>query len=122
MKALGRQHRTSPLPPGPPPEVTEPTLEEFYIMWNQLVGHEFNQAACAIITQQLIADWPALFSMHDWDELFGMVQAHVKYLMKAYKRQEMGRESDAERSRRLQAAATRRKHTVSLPIFVSLSH
>ncbi|CAE6525206.1 unnamed protein product [Rhizoctonia solani] len=111
MKALGRSHRTSRLPPGPPPEVIEPTFKEFYIMWDQLVGHEFNQAACATITQQLIIDWPALFNMHDWDELFRMVQAHVKYLIKAYKRQEMGRESDAEHVRLLQAAATRREHT-----------
>ncbi|CAE6423255.1 unnamed protein product, partial [Rhizoctonia solani] len=111
MKALGRPLRKSPLPPGPPPEIDLPTPERFFIKWDKDIHDDFNQTACAIITQQVIEDWSTLFGMSDWDDIFQMVKAHVKYLIKAYKRQEMGQDDPSERARLLQAAATRRKHT-----------
>ncbi|KAG8755839.1 hypothetical protein FRC11_005736 [Ceratobasidium sp. 423] len=110
MKALGHPQHKSPLPPGPPPEIDLPTLEWFFINWYKDINDNFNQMVCAIITQQVIEDWLMLFSMSNWDDIFQMVKAHIKYLIKAYKCQELGCNDPSKCTRLLQAAATHRKH------------
>ncbi|KDN35615.1 hypothetical protein RSAG8_11444, partial [Rhizoctonia solani AG-8 WAC10335] len=62
-----------PLPPGPPDDVMEPTLEEFYFNWLELVDSEFNSLACELIVQKLLADWPALFTVNNQKDLHKML-------------------------------------------------
>ncbi|KEP46255.1 putative transmembrane protein, partial [Rhizoctonia solani 123E] len=108
---LGRSSIKDRLPPGPPDNIMEPTLQEFYFNWLESVDGEFNSLACELIVQKLLEDWPALFTTENRKDLRKMVRSHVKYLIKTYARQQAGREDPAECARLLSASANRRRHT-----------
>lgn len=104
-----------PLPHGPPPAVAAPTVTAFYIKWDESEKSLFNRTATKIIVDQLFKDWPSLLSANDYDEVFEMAELHIKYLHTVYREQNKAdaEAREAERRRRSNAAALRRKRTVS---------
>ncbi|KAG9079120.1 hypothetical protein FRC06_007946, partial [Ceratobasidium sp. 370] len=84
LEALNIKATKDGLPPSPPDDVLGPTLESFYIKWDESVHSEFNQCACDLIVHKLSADFPKPFNEDNHDYLMQMVKNHVKYLKRAY--------------------------------------
>ncbi|KAG8793280.1 hypothetical protein FRC12_003285 [Ceratobasidium sp. 428] len=100
------------IPDGPPDNVTEPTLENFYIKWDESVHSVFNQTACDLIIGQLFAEFPTLFNDDSYDQLSKMVKSHAKYLMRAYRWQQLPSGHPVDETRHLNSSANRRMHTL----------
>ncbi|KAG9085419.1 hypothetical protein FRC06_003601 [Ceratobasidium sp. 370] len=79
------------LPPGPPNDVLGPTLESFYIKWDESVHKLFNE------------------DNHDY--LMQMVKNHVKYLKRAYSWQHLPEGDPTDEVHHLNNSANRRMHT-----------
>ncbi|KAG8781789.1 hypothetical protein FRC12_021512 [Ceratobasidium sp. 428] len=99
------------LPHGPPDDVIEPTMENFFIKWNESVHSQFNQAACDLIVGQLMANFPTLFDMDSYDQLIKMVKSHAKYLIRAYRWQQLPADDPTDLIRHMNSSANRRMHT-----------
>ncbi|KAG8715718.1 hypothetical protein FRC09_016363 [Ceratobasidium sp. 395] len=100
------------IPDGPPDTVTAPTMENFYVRWDESVHSAFNQAACDLIVCQLLSEFPKFFTDDSYDELFKMVKSHTKYLMRAYRWQQLPPDHPIDETRHRNASANRRMHTL----------
>ncbi|KAG8715593.1 hypothetical protein FRC08_010418 [Ceratobasidium sp. 394] len=108
------------LPDGPPDDVIVPTSENFYIKWNKSAHSEFNQIACELIVSKLSDDFPVLFNEDNYDHLMKMVKSHVKYLMRAYRWQQLPADDPTDETRHLNSSANRRMHTMHKDLIVRL--
>ncbi|KAG8794067.1 hypothetical protein FRC12_000663 [Ceratobasidium sp. 428] len=103
---------TAGLPHGPPDDIIAPSMEQFYIKWDETVHSEFNQAACDLIVDKLMADFPKLFDPDSYDHLVKMVKSHAKYLIRAYRWQQLPADDPTDAQRHLNSSANRRMHTL----------
>ncbi|KAG8688682.1 hypothetical protein FRC11_004975 [Ceratobasidium sp. 423] len=74
-ECLDCKSKKDPFPPGPPDDIQSPI--------------EFNTAACEIITQKVMEDFPTLFPEEYYEDLFKMVAAHLKYNIVLYHHQNL---------------------------------
>ncbi|KAG9094897.1 hypothetical protein FS749_011575 [Ceratobasidium sp. UAMH 11750] len=111
LRALGLGSPKEHLPPGPTIDVEAPTIDNFYLKWDESHRSEFNRAACHLITDLMVTEWPSIFTGDNWDDLFQMVSGHAKYLIRRYRREQLPPEDESERKRHLASSANRRMHT-----------
>lgn len=117
MKLLGRQSTNDLLPAGPPPGIKEPTLQSFYFKWDEPTYSLFNMVACNIVTQQVVSDFPALFTDDDHESVAQMVASHFGYLSKVYKGQHLPPTDATQAARLRRCSADTRMRTVCLFCF-----
>lgn len=110
----GRKSARAPLPDGPPDDVQLPTASRFYIKWDETASSFFNTTACNIVVDKVLSSWNGLLTEEEREQVFAMVIAHVKYLIKAYGRQQPGVQDASEIKRRKDCSADRRKRTVGV--------
>ncbi|KAG8715525.1 hypothetical protein FRC09_016543 [Ceratobasidium sp. 395] len=112
LSAFNIKTTTAGLPHGPPDDVIAPSMKNFYIKWDESVHSEFNQAACDLIVDKLMADFPKLFDPDSYDQLIKMVKSHAKYLVRAYRWQQLPADDPTDAQRHLNSSANRRMHTL----------
>ncbi|EUC61296.1 hypothetical protein RSOL_391320 [Rhizoctonia solani AG-3 Rhs1AP] len=110
---LGRQGPSDPLPPAPPEgEVKAPTEKGFWFRWWESERSLFNQTACRIVVDRVLADMPGVRSVMDADEIQEMVTAHLVYLKACWTRQNDPNAESKEARRLRRCASDTRKRTL----------
>ncbi|KDN49103.1 hypothetical protein RSAG8_02456, partial [Rhizoctonia solani AG-8 WAC10335] len=110
---LGHQGPSDPLPPAPPEgEVKAPTEKGFWFRWWESERSLFNQTACRIIVNRVLADLPGIRSVMTTDEIQEMVTAHLVYLKSCWTRQNDPNVESKEARRLRRCAADTRKRTL----------
>ncbi|KAG8750006.1 hypothetical protein FRC11_010859 [Ceratobasidium sp. 423] len=107
---LGREGPSDPLPPAPPEdEVHAPTPKGLWFRWHESENSLFNQTACRIIAEQVLADLPGIRNAMTLDEIQELVTAHLVYLKSCWTRQNDPNSEPKEVRRLRRCAADTRK-------------
>lgn len=107
---MGRRNHSAPFPPGPSINVTKPTIEKFYLDFDDELNSDFNRTSLSLIVDHTITLFPRDFSDADRPTLTKAAHAHLVHLRDTYHAQ-FDQESLARRIRL--AKKTTRKRQVS---------
>ncbi|KAG8712227.1 hypothetical protein FRC11_000666 [Ceratobasidium sp. 423] len=110
---LGCESPSDPLPPAPPEEeVHAPTPKGLWFRWHESEHSLFNQTACRIVAEQVLADLPGIQSTMNLEEIQELVTAHLVYLKACWNRQNDPNSESKEARRLRRCAADTRKRTL----------
>ncbi|KAG8691105.1 hypothetical protein FRC11_006760 [Ceratobasidium sp. 423] len=98
------------LPAPPPASVRAPTRERYHIRWYETEKSPFNQAAAAILLQEIIQSGVQL-TAEELRELPKMIEQHIRYLYRRYKNENRddAEEFNAWRLKRCSADSRKRR-------------
>ncbi|KAG8762963.1 hypothetical protein FRC11_006742 [Ceratobasidium sp. 423] len=110
---LGREGPSDPLPPAPPDdEVQAPTPKGLWFRWHEPEHSLFNQTACRIVAEAVLADLPGIRNVMTLEDIQEMVTAHLVYLKACWNRQNDPNSESKEVKRLCRCAADTRKRTL----------
>ncbi|KAG8708079.1 hypothetical protein FRC09_001458 [Ceratobasidium sp. 395] len=112
-KLLGHTDKKKPLPPSPPTNVLFPTLQSFYIRWEESEKSIFNCLATGIVADYIKADW-AGEGLTDAEvvDLTPMVSEHIRYLCQTVRRNNKPDAAMIKKKNLKRASASSRRKTL----------
>ncbi|KAG9124946.1 hypothetical protein FRC07_009600 [Ceratobasidium sp. 392] len=114
-KLLGHTDKKKPLPPSPPTNVLFPTLQSFYIRWEESEKSLFNCLATGIVVDYIKADW-AGEGLTDAEvvDLTPMVSEHIRYLCQTVRRNNKLDAAMIKKKNLKRASASSRRKTLGI--------
>lgn len=73
-----------PLPRGPPLRLSAPSVNSFYIEWEEELRSDWNQAALAIIVNHVMASYPDVVAASDRPFVRNAAITYLQHLMSEY--------------------------------------
>ncbi|KAG8705421.1 hypothetical protein FRC08_001679 [Ceratobasidium sp. 394] len=84
---LRHDDKTKPLPPSPPRNVRVPTVQRFFIQWEETEKSPFNRLAAQIVVDYIREDYEEEgFTQAEIIDLSAMVSEHICYLCRTVKK------------------------------------
>ncbi|KAG9094491.1 hypothetical protein FRC06_010759 [Ceratobasidium sp. 370] len=110
---IGHTDKKKPLPLSPPTNVLFPTLQNFYIRWEESEKSLFNRLAAGIAIDYIKENWAdENFTATEIADLTPMVAEHIRYLCRIVKRANRPDAKERKKADLKRASASSRRKTI----------
>ncbi|KAG8695488.1 hypothetical protein FRC08_007744 [Ceratobasidium sp. 394] len=110
---IGHVDKKKPLPPSPPTNVLFPTLQSFYIRWEETEKSLFNRLAIGIAVDYIRGNWAdENFTEDEIVDLTPMVAEHIRYLCRTVKQANQPDAKQRKKANLKRASASSRRKTI----------